>query len=152
DGNRRRRQDIGPPDFKMASQRDPVPESEFGEAFLIELPQELGGGAIHRKGLANQRPWNKSLIIADAGHQKYQAEDAIENLARLRRKLSLHKIENQLLFKSRTAREPISQRQGRDRRVVVIILEDELPILHALARPCCAPFARCDDVWRCRDC
>src|ERR1700730_7080370 len=148
----RRRPGIGSPDLKMAPQRDPVPEGELGKAFLIELPQEFGGGAIHRKGLADQRLWNKRFVVADPGHQKYHAEDTIENLAPFRRKLPRYKIKNQLFFKSWATRETISQRQGRDPRVVVIILENELLILHALARPWCGPFARCDGGWRCRDC
>ena len=82
----------------MVAQRDPVPEGELGQAFFIELLQEIGGDAIHRKELANQRLWNKSFIVAHPGHQKYQAEDAIENLARFRRKLSRYKIENQLFL------------------------------------------------------
>jgi hypothetical protein len=40
----------------MAAQRDPVSEGELGQALFVKILQEFGGHAIHRKGLADQRP------------------------------------------------------------------------------------------------
>src|SRR5271166_6021193 len=107
-----------PPDGKMAAQRDPIPEGELRQALFVELLQEFGGNAIHRKGLADQRSWNKRLIVAHPGHQKYQTKDTIKSYAPLWREVARQKIKTQLFFKSRTAAKPISQRQSRDYRIV----------------------------------
>src|ERR1700730_36264 len=114
----------------MVVQRNAIPECKLCKTFFIELVQKFSGIFIEREIFANECLRYVGFIVTHPGSQKYQTKNSIEHLSLRRRELTCRKIENQRFLETWSLPEPIPERQGRDRRIVMITLEYELLILH----------------------
>src|SRR6266404_2991076 len=93
-----------------------------------ELSERLQGRRLTE--FANECLGYVGLIVTHSGSQKNQTKDTIEHLALRRRERTRCKIENKRFLEGRPLAEPIPERQGRDRRIIMITLENELLIFH----------------------
>src|SRR3984893_13438204 len=114
----------------MVVQRNAIPECKLHKTFFIEIVQKFSSIFIECERFANECLRCVRFIVTHTGSQKNQTKDTIEHLTLLRRELTCRKIKNQRFLETRSLAEPIPERQGRGRPIIMITLEYELLIFH----------------------
>src|SRR6267154_219868 len=109
----------------MVVQRNAIPECKRGKTFFVEIVQKFSGNLIECESFANDCLRYVGFIVTHTGSQKNQTKDTIEHLALRRRELTCRKIKSQRFLEARSLAKPIPERQGRDRRIIMIALEYE---------------------------
>src|ERR1700730_6766397 len=136
----------------MVVQRNAIPECKLHKTFFIEIVQKFSSIFIECERFANECLRCVRFIVTHTGSQKNQTKDTIEHLTLRRRELTCRKIKNQRFLETRSPAEPVSERQGRDRRIIMITLEYELPIFHTRPQRPHGSRVICRGEWQYRDC
>src|SRR5712664_3118349 len=104
----------------MVVQRNAIPECKLGKTFFVEIVQKFSGNFIECESFANECLRYVGFIVTHTGSQKNQPKDTIEYLTLRRRELTCRKIKSQRFLETRPLAEPIPERQGRGRRIIII--------------------------------